>query len=128
LLQQCDKILSGFTLAALDDMDGDSQRAQEVDAEQLLLLQSPHFIQGVGLMVALTACADVVTAHAAASHLSSGSGSGDGSSNDGSSGSMAVCGSNSSSTGGSCSNDGSSTGHGSSNSAAWMSGVTASRN
>jgi hypothetical protein len=111
-------------------MEGDSQSAQDVDAEQLLLLQSPHFIQGVGLMVALTACADVVTAHAAATHLSSSSSSsGDGSSNDGSSDSTAVCGSNSSSTGGSCSNDysstgGSSRGHGSSSSAAWMSGVT----
>jgi hypothetical protein len=99
MLNPCDKILSKFTLAALDEAGGRSQGVPGIDAEQLLLLQSPHFIQGVGLMVALTACADFVTAHAAASHLSSSSSGRDGS-NEGGSGSSGERGSSSSSSSG----------------------------
>jgi hypothetical protein len=60
-----------------------------VDAEQRVLLQSPHFIQGVALMVGMSACTYLFLSAAAAayrSNSSSNDGGSNGSSGDGAGG------------------------------------------
>jgi hypothetical protein len=100
-LKPCAGILSGLCYAAeIQQMEGGEDGALVVNAEQQVLLESPHFIQGVAVMMVMTACTDLILATAGAAFRSSSSngGSNPGSSNGG--GSSDFGGSNGSSGGG----------------------------
>jgi uncharacterized membrane protein YgcG len=111
-LKPCAGILSGLCYAAeiqqiLGEDSPDS--VTEVDAEQRVLLESPHFMQGVAVMTVMTACTDLILSTAGAAFRNSSSGGGGCSSSGGSSSSSDPGGSDpGGSSGRSCSGGGSS--------------------
>ena len=67
-LRPCAKILSAHSPTE-PQQPGGSGSGPVVDAEQRVLLQSPHFIQGVALMVGMSACTYLFLSAAAAAYI-----------------------------------------------------------